>query len=311
MWSVYQGNDSLLILDILFPHHGVGLASACLAISKDADIVSLESVQQHFLSDVFVHSHLRGIIDVLGLWTEINNQPLPKLSHKPVKGCMIWSTDNANRVSLRWGRLYNICTVGAQKDLPRCGTSRSNQSWSSCCLWPAWGWWWLKDRTRNTGQREGERRPRETVSELSCHVVLIELRKGLRRLPVYQQNLSVQEGKTSGLISNFKVTHYESNFKRKKKKKKEKPCQNISSKGTSSSVFLWRCDTHYTPLTKKKKDSFCCSFLPTSKSTLWPDGGATLKDRVATFKVRFSGHFRTAQAQLVRLSSSFNGCPIS
>ena len=69
--------------------------------------------------------------------------------------------------------------------------------------------------------------------------------------------------------------------------------------------------TTYKKKKKKKKDSFCCSFLPTSKSTLWPDGGATLKDRVATFKVRFSGHFRTAQAQLVRLSSSFNGCPIS
>lgn len=56
--------------------------------------------------------------------------------------------------------------MGGHRDLPRCGTSRSNQSWSSCCLWPAWGWRWLKDRTGNTSQRE-------TVSA-TRRVVLIE-----------------------------------------------------------------------------------------------------------------------------------------
>lgn len=74
--NLYQRDDPLLILHILFPHHGVGLASARLAVSKDAHVVSLEGVQQHFLSDVFVHLHLRGIIDVLWLQTEINNQPI-------------------------------------------------------------------------------------------------------------------------------------------------------------------------------------------------------------------------------------------
>lgn len=103
--SLYQGNDSLLILNILFAHHGVGLASARLTVSKDADIVALEGVQQHFLSNVFVHSHLRGKTDVLGLRTEINNQPL---SHKP---------DKRNTKS-------SVCV----EELPRCGTSRSNQS---------------------------------------------------------------------------------------------------------------------------------------------------------------------------------------
>lgn len=98
----------------------------------------------------------------------------------------------------------------------------------------------------------------------------------------------------------------------KKKKEKKNPVRTYHQK---EQARLCSCEgatliTHHLQK-KKKKDSFCCSFLPTSKSTLWPDGGATLKDRVATFKVRFSGHFRTAQAQLVRLSSSFNGCPIS
>lgn len=64
----YQGNDSLLILDVLFAHHGVGLASARLSVGKDADVVALEGVQQHFLSDIFVHAHLGGVVDVLGLW---------------------------------------------------------------------------------------------------------------------------------------------------------------------------------------------------------------------------------------------------
>lgn len=67
---LYQGNNSLLVLHILFPHHGVGLASTRLTISKDADIVAFKGVKQHFLSDVFVHLLLRCIIDVLGLWTE-------------------------------------------------------------------------------------------------------------------------------------------------------------------------------------------------------------------------------------------------
>lgn len=66
---LYQGNDPLLILNILFPHHGVRLASTCLAISKDADIVALKCMEQHFFSNVFVHSHLRGIIDIFRLWT--------------------------------------------------------------------------------------------------------------------------------------------------------------------------------------------------------------------------------------------------
>lgn len=65
--SLYQGDYSFLILYVLFPHHGVRLASTRLTIGKDADVVALEGVQQHFLSDVFVYSDLRGIINVLGL----------------------------------------------------------------------------------------------------------------------------------------------------------------------------------------------------------------------------------------------------
>ncbi|MEQ2210855.1 hypothetical protein XENOCAPTIV_020576, partial [Xenoophorus captivus] len=47
-------------------------ASTCLTICKDADVVSFEGMKQHFLSDVFVHTHLGGIIDILGLGIEIN-----------------------------------------------------------------------------------------------------------------------------------------------------------------------------------------------------------------------------------------------
>lgn len=68
--SQYQGDDSLLILHVLLPHHGVGLAGARLTVSKDADVVALEGVQQHLLSDVFVNFDLRGVVGVLGLRTE-------------------------------------------------------------------------------------------------------------------------------------------------------------------------------------------------------------------------------------------------
>lgn len=54
----YQRNNPLLVLDILLAHHGVGLSSTRLAISKDADIVTLKGVQQHFLPNVFVDEHL-------------------------------------------------------------------------------------------------------------------------------------------------------------------------------------------------------------------------------------------------------------
>lgn len=78
---LYQGDDSLLVLHILFAHHGVGLASTGLAVGEDADVVALEGVQQHLLADVFVHSHLRGVVDILGLRTEIDNQTLLNIPH--------------------------------------------------------------------------------------------------------------------------------------------------------------------------------------------------------------------------------------
>lgn len=128
-----------------------------------------------------------------------------------------------------------------QKDLPRCGTSRSNQSWSSCCLWPAWGWWWLKDRTRNTGQREGERRPRETVSELSCHVVLIELRKAFVAFLCTSRTCLCRKLRVRGLISNFKVTHYESN--------------SIYKKTLSACVSIWATSAYHQ---KEQARLWCC-----------------------------------------------------
>lgn len=90
---LYQWNDSLLVLHILLAHHCVGLSSACLTVRKNADVVAFECVEQHLLSNIFVHSHLRGIIDVLGLWTE--NRSLLNLGIIPqnntlVQMCELW-----------------------------------------------------------------------------------------------------------------------------------------------------------------------------------------------------------------------------
>lgn len=52
-----HGNDSFLSL-LLLPHHGVGFASSCLAVSKDAHVVALKRVLQHFLADVIIHKVL-------------------------------------------------------------------------------------------------------------------------------------------------------------------------------------------------------------------------------------------------------------
>lgn len=52
-----HGNDSFLSL-LLLAHHSVRFASASLAIGKDADVVALERMLQHFLSYVIVHTVL-------------------------------------------------------------------------------------------------------------------------------------------------------------------------------------------------------------------------------------------------------------
>lgn len=120
----YQGNNSLLILHILFPHHGVGLACTRLTICKDADVVAFKGMKQHFLSDVFVHLLLRCIIDIFGLWTEINNW---SFKTKNVLNKMKW-------LEQIYPKLMKICGCvvfglrGCTDDLPKCETSRSNQS---------------------------------------------------------------------------------------------------------------------------------------------------------------------------------------
>lgn len=70
---LYQWNDALLVLDILLPHHCVRLASACLTVGKDADVVSFKGVEQHFFSNIFVNLHLRGVIDILRLRKNIKD----------------------------------------------------------------------------------------------------------------------------------------------------------------------------------------------------------------------------------------------
>lgn len=50
-------NDSFLSL-LLLAHHGIGFASSCLAISKDADVVALKSMLQHFLANIIIHKVL-------------------------------------------------------------------------------------------------------------------------------------------------------------------------------------------------------------------------------------------------------------
>lgn len=53
----HHGNNSLLAL-LLLAHHGVGFASSCLAVGKNADIVALECMFQHFFTNVIVHTVL-------------------------------------------------------------------------------------------------------------------------------------------------------------------------------------------------------------------------------------------------------------
>lgn len=55
-WTNHR-NDSFLSF-FLFSHHSVGFASSSLAVSKDADVVALKSMFQHFLADVIVHTVL-------------------------------------------------------------------------------------------------------------------------------------------------------------------------------------------------------------------------------------------------------------
>lgn len=84
----YPGYEALLGPHVRFAHHGVGLASARLTVSKDANIVALKGVEQHLLTDVLVHPHLGGKAGIIRLWTCRDKQPLrpamKKTSH-PLK----------------------------------------------------------------------------------------------------------------------------------------------------------------------------------------------------------------------------------
>lgn len=63
----YQWDDPLLVF-LLLAHHGVGLSCASLPIGKDTHIISLKSVQKHFLPNVFIHLHLTRIVDIFWLF---------------------------------------------------------------------------------------------------------------------------------------------------------------------------------------------------------------------------------------------------
>lgn len=65
----HQRYNPLLVL-FLSSHHGVAFASSCLSICKYAHIVAFKGVEQHLLSNVLVHLHLRRIVDVLRLPTK-------------------------------------------------------------------------------------------------------------------------------------------------------------------------------------------------------------------------------------------------
>lgn len=108
MEQPYQGDEALLSPHVRFAHHGVGLSRACLTVSKDADVVALEGVEQHLLPDVPVHPHLGGKAGVIGLGTR--------------QGQAAFRT--------RPGRPHSRSDVDKweEGELPKCGTSRSNRS---------------------------------------------------------------------------------------------------------------------------------------------------------------------------------------
>ena len=51
--------SSIVVCTPLMSHHGVGLASACLAIDKDRAVDSVKSCKCHLLDGLFIHVPIR------------------------------------------------------------------------------------------------------------------------------------------------------------------------------------------------------------------------------------------------------------
>lgn len=119
---IYQRNDSLLVL-LLSTHHRVALPSSGLSVGEDADVVSLEGVQEHLLSDVPVHLHLRRKAEVLWLQTRREGG---------------WGGGGV--INRAYGNKYFDFCCGFLWGgltwwyLPWCVTNKSSQNWSFCSL---------------------------------------------------------------------------------------------------------------------------------------------------------------------------------
>lgn len=102
----YQRYNPLLVF-FLSSHHGVAFASSCLSICKYAHIVAFKGVEQHLLSDVLVHLHLRRIVDVLRLPTKWRQR---KSRSRQVKKLLIFFfTDMFSFHCCRW--IYTVEAV--------------------------------------------------------------------------------------------------------------------------------------------------------------------------------------------------------
>lgn len=72
--SYLRDNARLCLL--LFTHHSIGLASTCLPIGKYTDVVALEGMFQHLLSNIIVHAALGCKAGVIRLYKEKINDIL-------------------------------------------------------------------------------------------------------------------------------------------------------------------------------------------------------------------------------------------
>lgn len=76
----YQWDDAFLVF-LLLAHHGIWLSGPSLPIGKDTDVVSLKSMQKHFLPYVFINLLLACIVHIFWL--------LKKETHKTQKEIII------------------------------------------------------------------------------------------------------------------------------------------------------------------------------------------------------------------------------
>ncbi len=122
----YQWDDAFLVF-LLLAHHGIWLPGPSLPIGKDTDVVSLKSMQKHFIPYVFINLLLACKVHIFWLLkTEMHKAPKEIIINVSITAIMI--TEELKIAGLHKMQIHQLIS----RNSPLYVTNTNSQSWSSC-----------------------------------------------------------------------------------------------------------------------------------------------------------------------------------